>query len=235
MRMTGAITYDIRLQHRHGFYYAYLVISLFYIVLLRLLPASSREMADVLLTFTDPSMLGFFFIGGLVLLEKGQDIHNTLFVTPYKPEEYMMSKTLSLTMLSMISSYLIHVSQFGFTTNPLLFMTGVFLTSVFFTLTGMGVAFRCRSLNGFFFLSTLVTFVFMLPILDFLNIWSVPIFDVLPAQGSFILLRSAFEPIPLMRLLYAIFLLAGWGALAFLWTRHSFRKFIMLRMGGDGS
>jgi len=235
MRMAGAIAYDIKLQHRHGFYYAYLVISLFYIVLLCLLPASSREMADVLLTFTDPSMLGFFFIGGLVLLEKGQDIHNTLFVTPYKPEEYMMSKTLSLTLLSMISSYLIHVSQFGFSTNPLLFMTGVFLTSVFFTLTGMGVAFRCRSLNGFFFLSTLVTFVFMLPIMDFLNIWSTPIYYILPTQGSFMLLRSAFEPIPWLQILYAVLLLAGWGGLAFLWTRYSFRKFIMLRMGGDGS
>lgn len=235
MRMAGAIAYDIKLQHRHGFYYAYLVISLFYIVLLRLLPASSREMADVLLTFTDPSMLGFFFIGGLVLLEKGQDIHNTLFVTPYKPEEYMLSKTLSLTLLSMISSYLIHVSQFGFSTNPLLFMTGVFLTSVFFTLTGMGVAFRCRSLNGFFFLSTLVTFVFMLPIMDFLNIWSTPIYYILPTQGSFLLLRSAFEPVPWLQILYAVLLLASWGVLAFLWTRYSFQKFIMLRMGGDGS
>ncbi|AZS15794.1 ABC transporter permease [Paenibacillus lutimineralis] len=235
MRMAGAIAYDIKLQHRHGFYYAYLVISLFYIMLLRLLPASSREMADVLLTFTDPSMLGFFFIGGLVLLEKGHDIHNTLFVTPYKPEEYMMSKTLSLTLLSMISSYLIHVSQFGFSTNPLLFMTGVFLTSVFFTLAGMGVAFRCRSLNGFFFLSTLVTFVFMLPIMDFLHIWSTPIYYILPTQGSFLLLRSAFEPVPWLQILYAVLLLAGWIGLAFLWVRYSFRKFIMLRLGGDGS
>ncbi|WMT38917.1 ABC transporter permease [Paenibacillus sp. D2_2] len=234
MRIASAIAYDIKLQQRHGFYYAYLVISLFYIVLLRILPASSREMADIILTFTDPSMLGFFFIGGLVLLEKGQDIHNTLFVTPYKHEEYIVSKTLSLTLLSMISSYVIHISQFGLSTNPLLFLAGVFLTSVFFTLAGMGVAFRCRSLNGFFFLSTLVTSVFMLPILDFLHIWSTPIYYVLPTQGSFMLLRSVFEPVPWLQILYAVLILAGWGGLAFLWTRYSFRKFIMLRMGGDG-
>lgn len=234
MRLAGAIAYDIKLQYRQGFYYAYLVISAFYVVLLRFLPASVRETADILLTFTDPSMLGFFFIGGLVLLEKGQDIHNTLFVTPYKPEEYILSKTLSLTILSAISSYLIHISEFGFTTNPLLFMLGVVLTSVFFTFAGMGVAFRCRSLNGFFFLSTMVTFVFLLPISGFLDIWSTPLYYVLPTQGSFILLRSAFEQIPASQILYAVLLLAGWGGLAFLWTRVSFRKFIMLRMGGDG-
>lgn len=234
MRLTAAIAYDIKLQFRHGFYYAYLVISLFYMALLQLLPSSAREMANILLTFTDPSMLGFFFIGGLVLLEKGQDIHNTLFVTPYKPEEYIFSKTLSLTLLSALSSYMIHVSQFGFTTKPLLLMLGVVMTSIFFTLAGMGVAFRCRSLNGFFFLSTLVALVFVLPLSDYLQIWSTPLYHLLPTQASLLLLRSVFEPIPPLQWIYAILLLAGWSGLAFLWARYSFRKFIMLQMGGDG-
>jgi len=175
LRILSAISHDIKLQFKHGFYYAYLLISAVYIAVLQFLPADYREAANIALTFSDPSFLGFFFIGGLVLLEKGQNIHDSLFVTPLSASEYILSKTASLSVLSLGSSIFIHSSVFGYGTNSGLFACGVLCTSFFFTMIGLGLAVRCETLNGFFFLSSLSTFVFVLPLFETAGIWSSPL------------------------------------------------------------
>lgn len=234
MTFVSALAYDVKLQFRHGFYYVYFVIGALYIVLLRLLPEPYRETADVVLTFTDPSMLGFFFIGGLVLLEKGQNIYDSLFVTPYTPGEYIASKSLSLTLLSMGTSYAVHAGAFGFGDNPLSFLAGVGLTSLFFTWIGLGVAVRCKTVNGFFFRSSVVSFVFVLPLFETVGLWSSPLFGILPSKASLLLLGSVFTPIRWAEYAYAYGLLAAWCALAYLWARRSFHRFIVLKIGEGG-
>lgn len=164
----------LNLIKERPFYYAYLLISTVYIAVLQFLPVEYREAANIALTFSDPSVLGFFFIGGLVLLEKGQNIHDSLFVTPLSESEYILSKTASLSVLSLGSSIFIHSSVFGFGTNSVMFACGVLFTSFFFTMIGLGLAVRCETLNGFFFLSSLSTFVFVLPLFETAGIWSKP-------------------------------------------------------------
>lgn len=232
MRFASALGYDVRLQFRHGFFYVYFVICLVYIVLLSLMPVSYRETADVLLTFTDPSMLGFFFIGGLVLLEKGQGIHDNLFVTPYRIAEYICSKSLSLTLLSLAASYSVHVSVFGFRHNPLFFLAGVGLTSVFFTLAGLSVAVRCTTLNGFFFYSSAVTAIFLLPVAETAGLWSSPLLGILPANASLALIGSVFDPLHPWQYVYMLSLLIGWCCVAYVWTMHSIQRFIVFKTGG---
>jgi len=102
MRLTAALTYDIRLQFRHYFYYAYLIVSIIYVIILRAVPLDFRQTAAVLVIFTDPSTLGFFFLGGIILLERGQKTLEGLFVTPLRVFEYMLSKILSLTLLALL-------------------------------------------------------------------------------------------------------------------------------------
>ncbi|MFO6495734.1 MULTISPECIES: fluoroquinolone export ABC transporter permease subunit [Bacillus] len=228
----SAFRHDVKLQAKHGFYYAYLLISAAYIVFLQFLPKGHQESVNVVLTFSDPSVLGFFFIGGLVLLEKGQNILDSLFVTPLRPEEYILSKTASLSLLSLVSSYLIHSSVFGFGTNAVLFLSGVLLTSFFFTQIGLGLAVRCVTLNGFFFLSTLCTLVFILPLFETVGLWKSPLFYLLPSKASLLLLEAAFHPLGKWELAYCLFLLLLWNGAAFLWTRHSVRTFITFKLGG---
>jgi len=231
MRLAAAFRYDVLLQFRHGFYYAYALVAMAYIVLMQLLPESYLEKTNILLTFSDPSMLGFFFIGGLVLLEKGQGIHDSLFVTPYTPEEYIWSKTLSLTVLSVATSWIIHASAFGFGTNPVWLLTGVAMTSVFFTFIGLGVAVRVKTINGFFFLSTLATLPFMLPVLETAGIWSSPLLAVLPTYGSLLFIGSPFSAPSAAQLLYSAVLLLAWIGLAYGWTRNSVYRFLVYKIG----
>ncbi|KKO54198.1 fluoroquinolone export ABC transporter permease subunit [Paenibacillus sp. DMB20] len=226
---------DVKLQLRHHFYSAYALISLAYLVLLHMIPENQRAVWSILLTFSDPSMLGFFFIGGLILLEKGQQLHDTLFVTPYSPAAYIWSKTLSLTCLSLASSLAIHAGTFGFHRNMVILIAAVVLTSVFFTLAGLGVAARCHTINGFFFLSALVSAVLVVPVLGTLGILPGKIFMLFPAGASLLLLQSVFEPAPsLAEMMLAFINLILWIGLAFIWAHRSVLCLLWgLNKGGD--
>ncbi|PZD95464.1 ABC transporter permease [Paenibacillus sambharensis] len=225
--------YDIKLQVRHGFYTAYGLVCGIYILLLYVMPASMRETVNVLLTFSDPSALGFFFIGGLVLLERGQGIYDSLFVTPYRLEQYLISKTLSLTLLSVLSAVLIHVSVFGFTAGAGVLAAGTAFTSVFFTLLGLGVAVKSRSVNGFFFLSSFYSLPFMLPLLSYGGFIGAErwLLGWLPTWGSLVLLKSAFEPTAAGMLIQACLVLAFWSVLAFWWARRQFARYVLAAVG----
>ncbi|WP_019424111.1 fluoroquinolone export ABC transporter permease subunit [Paenibacillus sp. OSY-SE] len=218
---------DMKLQFRHHFYSAYLLISIAYIVLLRMLPDTYQAKLNVLLTFSDPSMLGFFFIGGLILLEKGQHIHDNLFVTPHSPASYIWSKTISLTCLSLISSLFIHISTFGIHQRIGAFIAGVTLTAVFFTLVGLGVAVRCHTINGFFFSSVVYSIILVLPVLEILQVYTSKLFLLFPATGSLLLLTSVFEPISGADSVYAVSSLLIWIGIAFYWAYSSLQSNIL--------
>jgi len=232
MRFTSAMLYDVKLQLRHGFYIAYGLVTMVYIIFLRLLPFDVRETVDIVLTFSDPSVLGFFFIGGLVLLEKGQGIYDNLFVTPYKPEAYIWSKTLSLSLLSVLTSTIVHLSAFGGMSHAFYFISGVWITSMFFTLIGIGVAVRCQTLNSFFLLASVYSFGFIVPLVEVVGLWHSPLLGLLPTKGSLLLLSSSFKPISSLEIVYAYCILIVWTVLAYRWAKSSFIKFIILNING---
>ncbi|MEJ8543711.1 ABC transporter permease [Brevibacillus borstelensis] len=231
MRWLQAFRYDVKMQWRQGFYLIYAIVSAIYVLLLRQLPGESRETAALLLTFSDPSVLGFYFIGGLVLLEKALDLFGPLFVTPYTPRQYIWAKTLSLTLLSVTAALVIHLGVFGWGEGLADFCAGAALTSVFFTMMGMGFAIYCRSMNGFFFLGTLGTILFISPILEAAGVGTAPFFAFLPAKAGLVLLAAPSDPPGWGERLAAVVMLVLWILLAELWVRHAFRR-RMLAVGG---
>lgn len=232
--IAAAIRNDIRLQWRHGFYMAYTLVSVCYVALLHVLPERMREQASVLITFTDPGVLGFFFIGGLILLERGQGIHDPLFVTPLTLRTYIWSKVCSLTVLSLLSSLTIHISAFGLSQGTAVFLAGVFLTSVFFTLLGMGIAFRTGTINGFFLKGACWSLVFLLPMAETAG-FRFPPFVLMPARGSLQLLAAPFEPMRPGVIIVSLFVLALWCWGAYAWTVRSARRHLLSQIGGGGA
>jgi len=130
MRALAAIKADILFQYRHGFYTVYFLITVFYILLLRLLPTEPRTFLAPVLLFSDPAVLGFFFVGGLVLFERKQNLLEGFLVTPLRPGEYLLAKALSLSLISLATSLAIAWLGVGVPFNPLLLLAGVSLTSI---------------------------------------------------------------------------------------------------------
>ncbi len=231
MRLAASIRSDMRLQLRHGFYTAYAFVCTAYIVLLQVIPADARELASRMLTFSDPSALGFYFIGGLVLLERGQGVYDSLFVTPFRPFEYIASKTLSLSLLAVLSACVIHAATFGLTAKLWGIVTSTGLTAMFFTTLGLGVAVKSRSVNGFFLQSAFYSLPFLLPLIPYFGLLESPLWRLLPTWGSLTLLDAAFLPVASSDCLFSCLVLIFWIGIACLWTRREFDRHIMHRIG----
>ncbi len=196
MRAAAALKYDILFQLRHGFHYAYLFIGAVYILILRGLPPEAKNLFLPVLVFTDPAVLGFFFIGGIVLLEKDQKTLESLFVTPLKILEYIGAKTVSLTFMALAVSFIISFLTTGFSFNPVLLFVGISLSSIFFILLGLIMASRFKSLNEYFVYGGLSISFIALPILDYFGIVQSPLFFFLPPTASFILIKAAYQDVP---------------------------------------
>ncbi len=232
MRTLSALLFDIRFQFRHGFYYAYLLVTLLYVVMLKSIPAEAGRFVTVLIVFSDPAVLGFFFIGGIILMEKSQNTLESLFVTPFSIHEYIAAKVLSLTLIALAACFGILTVAFGKGFNPVPLFLGVLLSSFLFTLLGLVLAVRSRTLNGFLLTSPLYTIVFFLPALDYLGIYSSAFLSLIPSSAAIMLIKSSFVPTQASSLLTSTIVLCAWTALAYLWAYRSFYRHIILRIGG---
>ena len=96
------VLWDMRLQFKHGFYLLYLILTVIYLVVLSALPEGWRENAAVILIFSDPAAMGLFFMGAIILFEKSQSVHRALAVSPLSAGGYILSKVLSLGIISVL-------------------------------------------------------------------------------------------------------------------------------------
>lgn len=231
MRILQAIKYDIKFQFRHGFYYAYLLLSIIYIIAFRLMPLAAGKYAATVIIFSDPAVMGFFFIGGIVLLEKGQNIYQSLFVTPLRVHEYLIAKIVSLTLLATVTSVAIILLSFGEIHNPLVFLIGVMLTSMFFTLIGFTLAVRCKNINQYIIIAPIYTIIFVLPMLEYFGLAKSWLFNLLPAKPSLLLIQTVFYEVPPLDIAFGIAALLVWCAISYIWAQNWFYKYVILRAG----
>lgn len=227
--------HDIRFQLRHGIYGVYVLVCGMYVLLLHYIPSGGyREMSAMLLTFSDPGAVGLMIAGGIVLLEREQGVLAPFFVTPVRLYEYLLSKVISLGIVSLVAAWVIHFFSVGIPLSPFRFSLGVVLTSSFFTLLSIGVVVHCRSINGFLLRSQWYAFPFALPILGLFDIGGTALYRWLPTNGSFILLKTAFENVAARETIYAIRILLFGNIVVFAWAYHSFRKAVILGIGRGG-
>ena len=148
MRIWSLLRGDIRFQYKYGFYLLYLVFSILYISLIFSLPQAWREKAAILMIFTDPAAMGHYFMGAIVLFEKSERVLGSIAVSPVDTYEYMLSKLLSIGVISVIVGF--SIGFFSHAVNMTArFLVGIFLCSCLFSAVGLMVAAKSISLNGF--------------------------------------------------------------------------------------
>ncbi|WP_033165340.1 hypothetical protein [Clostridium sp. KNHs205] len=170
MRIKSLLIGDIRFQFKYGFYFLYLVFTILYICLLYVLPARWREQGAVLMVFTDPAAMGLFFMGAIVLFEKGERVLDSIAISPVKSMEYVISKLVSIGLISTIVGLLIGLGG-GVISNPLLFAAGVFFGSCLFSAVGLMVAANIRTLNQFIVATIPAEIIINLPAIAWLFGW----------------------------------------------------------------
>lgn len=180
MRLFSAFANDVRYQVKYGFYFIYALITALYIVILFIIPVEYKKTVASVIILTDPAMLGTFFIGGIWLLEKGEGLHNYWGISPLRPVEYILSKAVSLSVISTLAAGLIVFIGLKKQADYLILCISVFIGSMVFTSFGLWIASYARSVNHYMIIVTpLEIFISLPPILEAFGL-SLPFFDVLP-------------------------------------------------------
>jgi fluoroquinolone transport system permease protein len=193
MRIVNAIKADVKFQVKQGFYAVYIIITLIYMLIIYQLPEQMGKMLVPLIIYFDPSIVGFFFIGGIVMLEKSQGVLDYLVVTPLRSKEYLMAKAISLTVLAIVASSVIALVTYKEAVHWPLLILGIGMSSLLFTLYGFFVAAKCKSVNEYFV--KMIPYMFLIVLPCFLMFIESPyswIFNIFPSVAGLKVVYGAF-------------------------------------------
>jgi len=230
-RLISTIRWDLQLQFRNGFYYASAFVALVYIVIIKQFPAVDLGHWWPAIIMSNLTLNSFYFMSGLVLLEKGEGTLEAQVVTPLRKSEYLISKVISLGILALFESLSIVVIISGVQFNWLLLVLGIFLLMAMYTLYGFIVVSRYDSINEFLLPSIIWTMAYSLPMLNYFDIWRNPIMFLHPMQAPLILMQAAFEPVPFWQIVYGILYAALWVGVAFYGSQRAFMRFVVRKEG----
>jgi fluoroquinolone transport system permease protein len=212
MRLKALLIGDIRFQFKYGFYFLYLVFTILYIGLLYALPAAWREQAALLMIFSDPAAMGLTFMGAIVLFEKSERVLDSIAISPVKPIEYVVSKLVSIALISTMAGLFI---GFGgqISTNPFFFILGIFLGSCLFSAIGLMIAANIATLNQFIVAIIPAEIIINVPAIAWLFGWKPGWLVLHPGVCIIELCQNEAYRLP------AALILAFWTILAMLLTR----------------
>ena len=142
MKLKGLILGDIRQQYKYGFYALYTLFTLVYIAVLRILPMQWKELCTTTLIFSDPVLIGLMFMGAIILFEKSEKVMQALAVSPISIHAYILSKVISIGLISLLSGVLIEHSYIHLA-------VGIMLGSALFTLVGISLSAFISTMNNF--------------------------------------------------------------------------------------
>ncbi|CAK7081673.1 hypothetical protein CIW83_10610 [Tissierella sp. P1] len=183
MRVLKALKNDICYQAKYGFYFLYAFITFIYIILLKAIPTTYKHTVSSIIILSDPAMLGFFFIGGIWLLEKEEGLHSFWSISPLQPIEYISSKIISLGVISTLAALSIIFFGVNSAANILLMTFSVFIGSCIFTLVGLYFASFAETVNHYMVICVPAQVILMLP--AFMTAFRLgnPLFNLIPSTS----------------------------------------------------
>ncbi len=230
-RFLNTLQWDIIRQYRNGFYF----VSAFVAVTMAIL---FRQLGDVNWAVWWPPILlenlvmnAFYFLAGMVLLEKGEGTLEVQVVTPLRDWEYLLSKVVSLFVLSAVESLVVIVLVSGAGFNWLWMLLGIAFFVAIYALYGFFVVSRYDAIADFILPSVLWTVGFSLPLLHYFDLWQHWSLYLHPMQAPLILIRAAYQPLPAWQIAYGILYASLWVAVGYLVSQRAFYRFVVTKEG----
>ena len=230
-RLLATMGCDVRLQLRNGFYWAVGFLLVSFGVVITQLPDFDWGPIVPPLLFSNLAIATFMFMAALVLLERGEGTLEAQVVTPLRTGEYLISKVVTLTGLSMIECTAIVVLTCGREFHPLPLIVGTVLASAIYCLAGFVAVARYDSINEFLFPSMLWITVMSLPIVHYAGLWNNPLIYLHPLQASLVLLKGTVSPLAPWEWLYGVLYSGLWIVLLHAWGRRTFQRFVVATAG----
>ena len=205
-RLVSALRLELTLQVRQKFLHAGVFSGLIWLAVLLPMPHSLRPVAEPYVLVGDISIIGFFFIGGIVFFEKQERTLGAIVSTPLRFWEYLAAKLVVLVLISVFVAVTVATISSGFAFDLAQMVVGVVLGTLVMLLVSFISSLPFASVTDWFLAATIPLAVLSLPILFYSGVWPNPVLYVIPSQGPLLLLGSAFDQVTLApwQVLYAV-------------------------------
>jgi fluoroquinolone transport system permease protein len=232
-RLASALRLELTLQVRQKFLHAGIFSGLIWLAVLLPMPVNLRPVAEPYVLVGDISIIGFFFIGGIVFFEKQERTLGAIVSTPLRFWEYVAAKLIVLVLISLFLALTVATISSGLGYDLAQVVVGVVLGTLVMLLVSFISSLPFASVTDWFLAATIPLMVLSLPILFYSGVWPNPVLYLIPSQGPLLLLGSAFDQVTLApwqvlyAVLYPLVCVAGlcWAAKA------AFGRYVIERSG----
>ena len=235
--MLTALRWDIVLQARNGFYWATAFLVAMIGALLLNVPEAARANSVVwapAILLINLQITTFFFVAGLMLLERDEGTLAALAVSPLSASGYLAMRTVSLTGLAAVETIALIWIGFGTSGSWSAILAGTAALGVIYTGFGAAIAVRYESVNAFLLPASAFVGLLLLPLLPHFGLAPRWPFLVHPLEPPMILLRAAYGLLDPTEVVFGIAGSIGWSALAFMWGRNRVRALMQNTRASGG-
>jgi fluoroquinolone transport system permease protein len=162
----------------------------------------------------------FFFVAGLMLLERDEGMLNALAVSPLSPSGYLAMRTVSLTGLAAAETIALVWIGFGTGDSWSLILLGTASLGVIYTGFGAAVATRYHSVNALLLPASAFVALLLLPLLPHFDLAPRLPFFVHPLEPPMTLIRAGYGAVDRLDVAFGVVGSFGWSAIAFVWGRN---------------
>ncbi len=219
----AALRWDVVLQARNGFYWASAFVILVVGGLLLAVPAAARANESVWV----PAILAinlqittFFFMAGLMLLERDEGTLTALAVSPLTPAAYLATRVVTLTALAAVETIVLILIAFDVGRSWLFVLSGTAALGVIYTGIGAAMATRYASINALLLPASLVAALLLAPLLAHVGLAPRSLFLLHPVEPALALMRAGYAPASPGELGFGGAGSLAWSAVVFLWARR---------------
>lgn len=228
-RIASSFRWEVALQFRNGFYYAVGFIMAFWVLIYTQLPQLDLRAVLPGALLGNLLVTTFYFMAGLVMLERSEGSLEARVVTPLRGGEYLLVKVLALSLLVLAENLLIAGLFSGFHMALIPLALGLLFAGAVFCLVGFLAVVRYDSINEFIMPSMLYTVLLLLPLLNFFGVVESPLFSLHPAQAGLILMEGGFRALTLQEWVYGLSFNLIAVLILFVLCRRAFRRFVTMR------
>jgi fluoroquinolone transport system permease protein len=218
----AALRWDVVLQARNGFYWASAFVVLVIGGLLLAVPDAVRSNEAALV----PAILAinlqittFFFVAGLMLLERDEGTLTALAVSPFSPGGYLATRTVTLTVLAAVETIALLWIAFD-TPGSWGVLMGTASLGVIYTGFGAVVGARYASVNALLLPASLVVSLLLLPLIPHFGLGPRALVMLHPIEPSLTLMRAGYGAASRGDLVFGVAGSIGWSGIAFVWGRN---------------
>jgi fluoroquinolone transport system permease protein len=193
--LIALVRWDVILQARNGFYWATaLVVVVIGALLLNVPEAARADRASWVpaLLAVNLQITTFFFVAGLILLERDEGTLTALAVSPLRPGIYLGARIITLTMLAAVETIAIVWIVFGLEGSWGFILSGTVALGVTYTGCGAAIATRYESVNALLLPASVCVTALLLPLLPHFGLAPRAIFLLHPTEPALSLIRAGY-------------------------------------------